>query len=363
MLKSSLQLPILSRLAPFQNLEDSTFLLQYLCCSSMLSTNHITLLELLWHLAMYLGVVLLHTRTTAPTYKRTFRKSSNIPLVTHIVSGLSEVFRYQVRRVLAGGPPVTPDGIDLVLALAHSWSVMVMAKTLLRGHRSFTRPSYQAGAVLRTVASMMAFGMGSPEMHRGSVKIINGFIYTRAIIFIAYRLKLTHCYSTLYAAAVFLAGLLATYESGLPAALPAYMAVTVGLLQFNRAVSAEIGSTPIPTAKHEIRSRILRGLVGAGLAELDTIKATENSAAIEPSIQDEYIEPVTTSKCTKIRPSSTLITEKVWRTQKSLFQTQREHAMKSVALGIRSAVDVARFRRPVGRVQGAAKHLQVTVAP
>jgi len=250
------------------------------------------ILELLWHLFMYGMATSLHTRTTAPQYSKTFRKRSNLPLIIHIASGLSEVFRYQFRHVLAAGGPVVPNIVDLVLALAHSWSVALLTKTLLRGHRSLTRPSYLAGAVLRSIVSVIAFATSSPELHRGSVKIINGFIYTRAIIALACRFDLTRCYSAMYAAGVFLAGVLSTYESGLPAAMPAYMALTPALAVLNRLVSAELANAPSmsPGSGGSLRARILGLLVAAGVAELDTIKAVEQTSAISSSIKDDYIE-------------------------------------------------------------------------
>ena len=195
--------------------------------------------ELLWHVLFYGAPIFYHTRRSVLSYRVKFRKSTPLPLAAHVLAGLFEVFRYYS---LACRGPVLPDALDLAASLVQAGTGLALNKTLLRGDRHVTRASYQVVCLWRPVLSGLAFWLQAAALHRSSVKIINAFVYTRLIIFLAYRLRLNAMYkdSTLYAIGVFFGGLLGVNDSGLSGGVPAYiLAVGIAIL-LNSSVSAKL---------------------------------------------------------------------------------------------------------------------------
>lgn len=163
-------------------------------------------MELAWIIIIYFYAFNLHTRFTAPVYGQIFAKTKkhiNIALTLHIIAGAAEVLLFHVLQYYMG--TVIPDTIALLLCLLQSVTNLILAKFLRRGIPAITRPSYQAGAILRPILSALAIILQDPDMHRSSVKIINAFIYTRAIIWLLQNCtprELRPNYSVQYAIAV-----------------------------------------------------------------------------------------------------------------------------------------------------------------
>lgn len=182
--------------------------------------------DLLYHILGYGAAFTFHTRHALPIYLNTFAKPNRIPLLLHISAGFIEVFKYQI---LAMRGTVFPDTWDLILCLYHSLSSIYMTKTLRRGNIG-TRPAYQVVALWRLCLSTAAWAKHDPHLHWASVRIINSFVYTRVIIYLAYKARFDRRFSggDLYAAGVFFAGLISIWEIGLFCGLPLFLAHIAG---------------------------------------------------------------------------------------------------------------------------------------
>jgi len=171
--------------------------------------------ELAYVLTIYFFAFNLHTRFTAPVYKKTFAASSraiNEVLITHIIAGLSEVLLYHIMNCI--DETVMPTKMALLLCYLQSATNMMLVKYLRRGVPAITRPSYQAGAILRPLLSTAAYLLQDAEMHRSSVKIINAFIYTRAIVWLLQHTGIQKRYRVQYAIAVPSAAIVSMFEGG-----------------------------------------------------------------------------------------------------------------------------------------------------
>jgi len=141
--------------------------------------------ELLYTIIIYFVAFNLHTQHTAPMYARTFAKEKkyiSTALILHIFAGVAEVAFFHREQWVMG--IARPDIITFLLCIMQSITNLILAKFLRRGYPVITRPSYQAGAILRPILSGLALIRRDPDMHRSSVKIINAFIYTRLIIWL-----------------------------------------------------------------------------------------------------------------------------------------------------------------------------------
>lgn len=186
---------------------------------------------------LYSSILSVHTRFSAPQYSKVFKKASSMPLVLHIASGIWEVSSYHV-RALAG--PVLPTRYDVFLCLLQSSTTLILAKPLRRGHTRMTRPCYQAGAILRPVITCIAYIEGSSDLHRSSVKILNGFVYTRILIWLLRRLQLVPSYRDMYNIGVFGAALMAISESSVKYGPHVYIGMVMLVALFNQRVSASV---------------------------------------------------------------------------------------------------------------------------
>lgn len=195
--------------------------------------------ELLFHILLYLSVFGYHSRTTIPAYNKKYRKSSNAPLFAHIAAGLFEVFRYDL-RALHG--PVYADSLDLIACAVQSFTNLYLVRTLLRGDKYITRPAYQAPAFLRIIFTVAACLLGSPSLHRASVRVVNAFVYTRTIIFVLGRINILRdsSYATIYEIGVFLGAVMGVAEGGLTGGVPVYVASVAAVAVLNRWTSMEV---------------------------------------------------------------------------------------------------------------------------
>lgn len=237
--------PLSLSLSQFHNI--TFLLLLYIPSFTMLSFNEFKhtmtsfgVEKMLYALpVVFAGLIIIHhTSWSYPRYVSTFRKRSSFPLILHIAAGSFELVRF---HVTAAFHAPTPDAFDLVAALVQSATNLYLAKTLVRGNET-TRPSYQAGGIMRPIVSTIAFFKGDAYLHRGSVKLVNSFIYTRMIIYLAQHMGLSKTFSqsTIYAFGVFLGAVIAVSESQLPLGVPIYIAFVGILTSWNRVAADQL---------------------------------------------------------------------------------------------------------------------------
>jgi len=192
--------------------------------------------ELSLHLIGYLYILSSHSRRTIPQYSKKFRKPSQFPLVFHVISGLFEIFRYHTQAL---NGPVIPDRLDWFACLVQSITNLWLAKTLLRGDET-TRPTYQVAGYVRPVTSLVALITKNPHLHRASVKLVNGFAYTRLVIFVQVVLNLDELssYSTVYARGVFLGSVLSVCDTGFLAGVPIYVTLVAIVTALNHVMAS-----------------------------------------------------------------------------------------------------------------------------
>lgn len=180
-------------------------------------------------LLLFCVILIYHTRSSAPKYQRIFHKHSSSPLLIHMAAGTFEIVRYNYFHT------ETSDIFDLIACLLQSCTNLIMVKTLVRGNTT-TRPTYQVAGLMRPPLGLCAFFSASPMMHRGSVKLVNSFVYTRIIIYVATKLRLDKRYwwSRIYADAVFYGAIIAVYESGIPAGVVVFVCMVKAVQQLNK---------------------------------------------------------------------------------------------------------------------------------
>lgn len=198
-----------------------------------------TLFDLSYIVLLHVAAFMRHTRTTMLGYNRKFHKSVSPILFLHIGAGLFEVSRYHTAAFLQPVENVKPDLFDLVACIVQATTSLSLAKTLLRGGRT-TRPTYQSGAITRLALSLCAFARQNSGLHRQSVSLVHGFVYTRIAIFAANILGFDklEAPSTIYAQGVFVGGLIAVSEGGMQGGIHIYVTGVALIMVLNRKVSA-----------------------------------------------------------------------------------------------------------------------------
>ncbi|VUC31370.1 unnamed protein product [Clonostachys rosea] len=237
----------------------------------------------IWALIMgsaYLTIFFYHTKKSIPTYQITFRKRSIIPLFVHILAGLCEILHFHSQAIYGRKP--APHAIDTALCVLHTVTTLHLSKTLVRGDIT-TRPSYQAGGILRLSTGLAAYIMKSSALHYGAVRMLNAFLYTRLLIYLCKRtgLDTIQSKSSVYSQSVFLGAVIAIYESGVSGAVPLYI-LSVGLVVLlNHHVSLGIGSQTLQFC------RTL--MLWLGLAELGSIRAHSHPPELDAGVSDQYV--------------------------------------------------------------------------
>ncbi|CAG9990970.1 unnamed protein product [Clonostachys byssicola] len=239
-------------------------------------------------LCTFFAVLIYHTRKSVPLYAAKFRKASKTPLHIHMVAGAAEIIRYHI-TALTDQP--SPDLLDLVLCLLQSATTLHLAKTLIRGDQT-TRPTYQVTGLARPFLTLAALYTDDEQLHRGSVKLVNGFIYVRLIIFSYRVLNLDRVFTgpAVYAHAIFIGGLLAVYEAGFPFGVPAFV-IQVGLMiSLHRFVTDYVQRkrTTGHRPQHIKLGIHIRLLLFAGIADLQTIKWYQKPPELMLKINDSY---------------------------------------------------------------------------
>lgn len=252
--------------------------------------------ELVIHVVLYGAIFGFHERRVVPAYNRKFRKSKAYHLPIHIVTGLFEITRYQLRVVLHG-ETVCPQLGDVAVCLVWAWSSLELVRSLQRGDPLTTRPAYQAGTVLRPVASLAAYALQSPSLYRVCAKAINSFLYARLGIFVVDKsgYMREHSNAAVYAICIPLSAVLGIYEGNYTGAVPVYVASVLAVAALNRWVSRGLreqreSSRPEgTTGVKSLKDGFLATMLALGFAELPEIKKMQRRRSLSSDIRDEYI--------------------------------------------------------------------------
>lgn len=208
---------------------------RYFTMHSPQATSELALATLLYAIIMFF-----HTRKTAPKHAKTFHRPSSVPLTIHILVGLFEIFKY---HILACRRTVVPDLIDVSACILQVSTNLYLTKSLVRGDL-VTRPAYQSVGAIRLFVGPTAWLLSDAHLHRASVKLVNGFAYTRVVITLEVLLGLNDLKSgaSIYSHGVFLGGLLSVWEADMFLGIPIYIA-TVGLfMALNHFLSTSVES-------------------------------------------------------------------------------------------------------------------------
>lgn len=180
------------------------------------------------------SVILYHTRHQVPIYHRKFHKKK-IYLYIHIITSLSEAFKYRVKGVRQGHSNTLPDIYDVLSCLIWSWTSFELVKTLRRGDPRTTRPPYQVAACLRPTIAVISYLWGISSLHKVSIRSLDSFLWARLIIyFFSYAPYISSFRSsTIYAISIPLASALSVHESRVPGASFIFVLATAFVTKLN----------------------------------------------------------------------------------------------------------------------------------
>ncbi|KAI0024062.1 hypothetical protein F4780DRAFT_798318 [Xylariomycetidae sp. FL0641] len=235
-------------------------------------------LDLLWHLAAYAYFLGTYSRRTTPNYARRLRKASNLPLLGHLAAGLVGVFRYHA-RALRGGGPVRPDLLDLGVCAAHAYGTFALAKDMLKGHRTLTRPTFQMGGVVELALGAAAYALGSAVLHRAAVKFLDGYVYVRLVTGVLMALGLG--FNASFAVGNGVGALWAMTTTGLPGGELAVLGVGAAIVKIHRWTSARIYES---NARAYYENPLVRALTDVGFVEIEALRLVSKAAALSPEI-------------------------------------------------------------------------------
>lgn len=196
-------------------------------------------------------------------------------LILHISVGLIELLGLYLQPMFLRHERI-PNLLDLVLCLAQSGTNMALVKRMARGQWRMTRPSYQAGAIMRPVLTISAIVFQRSDLHAASLQIIHAFIYTRCLIYIWWKAKLLDRHSDTYMVAVFSAAILAMADTACPGILSkTYVLCVAGISSLNHWTSRQIAEPP--TRRSASKAHLLGLLLRLGLVDLESLREREIS--------------------------------------------------------------------------------------
>lgn len=186
------------------------------------------------------SIILWHTRHQVPIYHQKFHKRK-IYLYIHILTGLSEAFKYRVKEALQGHSDTLPDIADVLSCLVWSWTSFQLVRTLRRGDPRTTRPPYQAAACLRPAIAVVSYLWEIPSLHRVSIKSLDSFLWARLVIFFFSYTPYISSFrpSTIYAFSIPLASTLSVHESRVPGASLVFVLAVALVTKLNSWVTQE----------------------------------------------------------------------------------------------------------------------------
>jgi hypothetical protein len=222
-----------------------------------------------------------HSRFSIPLYSVRMKPV----LALHIFSGLNELLGLYIRPLLAQSGKI-PDALDLILCLTQSGTNLALVKTMARGQWKMTRPSYQAGAIMRPILTILAMIYRRADLHTCSLQIIHAFIYTRCLIYIWWKANLLDKHSDIHMVAVFTAAVLAMADTDCPAILSkAYILCVAGISLLNHWASKRIRKPA--SERSVVKQHMLSLLLCLGFVDLPTLESVDPPQTIEDDYCDD----------------------------------------------------------------------------
>ncbi|PHH93091.1 hypothetical protein CDD83_943 [Cordyceps sp. RAO-2017] len=250
--------------------------------------------ELAFYGSLYALVLGTYSRKSAPVYNQKFKKTSGYHLPLHIVTGLTEITRYQLRAAKYDGQ-VLPNTFDIGLCFIWAWFGLLLTRSLRRGDPSTTRPTYQAAAIFRPVATVLAYFLQSVPLYRAGAKLINSFIYARSGVFIVHQsgIMRKHSYASVYALCIPISAVVAIYEADVTGAVAVYVALVMAVAQLNHHVSLRLrGCLSRPNdmiTSCSVSDLFLLMMLVLGFADLDIMKEMQKRTSLIGDISDDYV--------------------------------------------------------------------------
>ncbi|CAG8921794.1 unnamed protein product [Penicillium salamii] len=252
---------------------------------------------LICHLSAYLAIIFYHTRQQVRIYSKTFSKHKAY-LYLHIVTGLTELARYQVIKVRFNREKVLPEPIDVLSCFIWGCTSLYLVKSLRRGDPLTTRPPYQTGAILRPVISIASYLLQSPDLHKVSISALDSFLYARLGIFFFYYTPYLRGYSTstMYSISIPLSAIIAIHESGVRGASVVFILAMAGVAKLNEWVSYRsrvLEGRAEPKSYIELlEKQVIAALLYLGFADLERLREVAKNEALTKPLTDEYVPAV-----------------------------------------------------------------------
>ncbi|EJU01807.1 hypothetical protein DACRYDRAFT_100110 [Dacryopinax primogenitus] len=211
-----------------------------------------------------------HTRWTFWNYRA---GRVRLLLTIHSLSGLSEVGLFHLRPFLT----IPSPALHTSLALLQALTLLSLVRTLRRGLPLLTRPSYQAGGILRLVLLFLP----QPYPSAG-LQLVHGFAFTRLFIWMFQTTGVVRGGREVYAFAVFGAGLLVCAGGGRELGL-AYAALVGLIAALNRWTTAQLAHDRMHS---DFVRALLQVLVFLGFAELETVRLYDSGLLLGQTSSD-----------------------------------------------------------------------------
>jgi len=232
-------------------------------------------------------------------------------LALHVFSGLCELLGLYLRPLLRQQGRI-PDSLDLMLCFAQSGTNMALVKHMARGQWKMTRPSYQAGAIMRPLLTASAIIFERADLHTSSLQIIHAFIYTRCLICIWWKADLLDKHSDSYMMAVFSAAILAMADTPCPAILSkAYILCVAVISLLNHWASSQIEEPR--SRRSAIQNLLLDLLLSLGFVDLPSLgegtsrNSTRDDYCDDSAVQGLHSEISTEARKEVDRDSQTVV--------------------------------------------------------
>ncbi|GKT62938.1 hypothetical protein ColTof4_05468 [Colletotrichum tofieldiae] len=209
----------------------------------LLYAEHHVFLEILWISATYLRFLVPSWRNITTPKHAKYAKLPWVPLISHVVAGTIELFRYYSQLAVTGESP-EPNVVDLGLCLVMAASSFQLAAHVHEGNIPFVRTTFQGAAVQRVLASTLGFLHGDARWHRASIKLLNNFTWTRWIGVYAGYFQGFRAYADAFTASVVISHPLALWEGDYPAGIPLFGAVMFVLLVVDKWASRKLDGRP-----------------------------------------------------------------------------------------------------------------------
>lgn len=119
--------------------------------------------------------------------------------------------------------------VAVAACFVHSWTGLMLVNHLKNGYPPLTRPTYQAGSIMRPFQILYAYYTQTPTAYHDAIMPINAFLYTRVLIFILATMGPTLSFHKnvnsrfIYSESIFGGAVIAIGHCSLPEAVPLYL--------------------------------------------------------------------------------------------------------------------------------------------